>query len=111
MHRGKTAKQLADEFGIRLNGKDSFQHLVIKMFGSNAKRINMIKDFSEIGLTAKTIVLTSEGKKTEDMKLFMIDFDEWCNKTTVFNEQYDLCDCKYSNAYSYFAEQSFLFII
>ena len=111
MHRGKTAKELADEFGIKLNGKDSCQRLVIKMFGSNAKSINLIRDFSEIGLTAKTITLTSEGKKTEDMKLFMIDFEEWCNPTTTFDEQEESQDSEYSEAYSYFAEQSFLFII
>lgn len=110
-HRGKTARQLADEFGIKLNGKDSCQHLVIKMFDSNAKSINLIKDFSEIGLTAKTIVLTSEGKKTEDMKMFQIDFDEWCNPTTSFSELVELPECEYSEAYSFFNEQSFLFII
>lgn len=112
LHKGKTAKQLADEFGIKLNGKkDACQRLVIKMFGSDAKSINRVKDFSEIGLTAKTITLTSEGEKTEDMKMFQINFDEWCNTETTFDEQIDSPESHYSEAYSFFTEQSFLFII
>ena len=49
------------------------------------------------------------------MKLFRVDFDEWCNPNIVFAEQdccqQDLFYNDYSEAYSYFAEQSFIYII
>ena len=112
---GKSLKDICQELGIQIKGKDVCQHLIIKMFDSNVHSINQIRDFSEIGLLSKTIILTSEGKRTEDMKLFKVNFDEWCDPTTTFNEQGDtqgeLFESNYSQMYSYFSEQMFLFIV
>ena len=44
------------------------------------------------------------------MKMFKVDFDEWFNPTTSFEEQED-SSVSYSEAYSFFTEHSFLFII
>lgn len=114
-HKGKTLGQLCDELNINITGKDACQRLIIKMFESNARSLNQIQDFSEIGLVAKTIILTSEGKRTEDMKMFKVDFDEWCSPNTVFKENENTADglfeTDYSDAYSFFAEQSFIFIV
>lgn len=114
-YRGKTLDELCDILGIEVRGKDACQRIIVKMFGGQANSINQIKDFSEIGLVAKTIVLTADGKRTEDMKLFRVDFDEWCNPNIVFSEQDSRCNDlfynNYSEAYSYFAERSFIFII
>lgn len=78
-YKGKTLAELCDILGVEISGKDACQRIIVKMFGGHASSINQIKDFCEIGLVAKTIVLTSDGKRTEDMKLFRVDFDEWCN--------------------------------
>ena len=49
------------------------------------------------------------------MKLFKVNFDEWCDPTTTFKEQEDtqgeLFESNYSQMYSYVSEQMFLFIV
>ena len=112
---GRTLKDISQELGIKITGKDSCQQLIIKMFDSNVRSLNKIRDFSEIGLVSKTLVLTSEGERTEDMKMFMVDFDEWCSPTTTFNEQEDtqrgLFESNCSQMYSYFSGRMFMFIV
>ena len=109
-HKDKSVAQLASEFGILINQKDACQKLIIKMFGSDSRSLNQIKDISEIGMKGKTIILNADGEKTEDMKMFKVDFEEWFNPTTTFEENEDP-SVNYSEAYSFFAEQSFLFIV
>jgi DNA mismatch repair protein MutH len=116
-YKGKTLSELCSILGIQLKDgdKDACQRIIIKMFGGQAKSINQIEDFNKIGLIAKTLILTSDGKKTEDTKLFRVDFDEWCNSNTVFDEQEYSQDSLfyngYSQEYSYFAEHSFIFTL
>ena len=50
--------------------------ITVKMFGGEAKKLNEIDIFRRFGLIAKTVVLTSKGGRTEDMKLYHMDFDE-----------------------------------
>lgn len=113
LYRGKTVSELCAIFGLSLSAvnhsKDAIQQMVISMFGGKAKSLNDIKDFKEIGLVAKTIVLTSDGRKTEDMKMFRVDFNEWCGPDTSFDYNEDNGTCSF--AFSYFSEHSFLFII
>ena len=115
---GKSMKDRGRLLGVSIGrDKDSCQRIIVKMFGGNANSINKIKDFREIGLTAKTIILTSDGKKTEDTKLFQIDFDEFFDPDITFKEVIPEEDQlftevpTYSRMYSYFAEQSFVFIV
>ena len=71
------------------------------MFGGKSKKINQIDLFEKVGIIAKTICLSSKGGRTEDMKLFSIDFDEWCSGIK-FEESF-CCD--------YFMNHQFLCII
>ena len=113
---GKSIAEIALELGIPIKSgqKDISQQIIIRMFGGKATSLNKIRDFCEIGLVAKTIILTSDGKRTEDMKLFQIDFEEWLDPNTTFSDEWSddgLFSAPYSEMYSYFAEQSFIFII
>ena len=117
-YKGKTIGEIAKALGFRIKAsqKDLSQQIVIRMFGGEASSLNKIRDFSEIGLVAKTIILTHGGQRTEDMKLFSIDFNEWLDPNTTFSDvskedQESLFYAPYSHMYSYFAEQSFLFIM
>lgn len=100
-YKGHTFAQLKETLGIEAEFSDkSFgAQCVIKMFGADCKRLNQISDFTKAGIIAKTITITPNGSRTEDMKLSRIDFEEWADKDIDF---YD------SEVYLYFCEHSFL---
>ena len=103
LYKNKTVSELMKEFAIDGKiDKGIGERLVVKMFGGNAKKMQNIDLFSKIGLLGKTIVLTEKGKRTEDMKLFRINFDEIANVDEQFTD---------SIFYDYFNENQILCII
>lgn len=117
-YKGKTIKQLAESLNITVlssNGKEKkgiVEEIAISMFGGKSKKLNQIELFSRFGLIAKSIVLTSKGGRTEDMKLFHVDFDE-ITRTEIIDSDgivrpYEFED---SDLYSYFSDHEFLCII
>ena len=106
LYKGKTVEELIKYFDIeykdinKLN-KAISEQIVIKMFGGNSKKINQIDLFEKVGIIAKTICLSSKGGRTEDMKMFSIDFDEW-TADIKFEESF---------CYEYFMNHQFLCII
>lgn len=108
-YRGKTIRTLIKELGIAFDfdsGKDVpksiSEQIIIKMFGGTAKKLSKIEIFSKVGLVPKTIVQTKSGTRTEDTKLFKIDFTEWTDVNISFEESF---------VYNYFSGQQFLCII
>lgn len=103
-YSGKTVKNLADIFCVdgRLDGKAISERLIVRMFDGQAKKLQKVELFSRIGMIAKSIALTKEGLRTEDMKLFCIDFDELINENLEFED---------SSFYSYFADGQMLCIV
>ena len=102
-YKNKSVSELMKEFEIDGKiDKGIGERLVVKMFGGNAKKMQDIDLFSKIGLLGKTIVLTEKGKRTEDMKLFRINFDEIVNINEQFND---------SIFYDYFNENQILCIV
>lgn len=92
LYKGKTVFELAELFNITGTiDKGIGERLVVKMFGGSAKKMQRIDLFNKIGLLGKTIVLTERGKRTEDMKLFRIDFEEIDPENGSFSdtEMYD----------------------
>lgn len=98
-YRGKTLLQLKEMLEIDADSKSIAARCVIRMFGTDCKRLNQITDFTKAGIIAKTITVTPEGGRTEDMKLKHIDFEEWADRDADFED---------SDIYSYFCEHSFL---
>lgn len=98
---GKTIGEVCAKFGLRPTSKNVAEQVVVRAFGGKGKMRN-IELFSKIGLMAKSIVLTSEGKRTEDMKLFTIDFDEFTNPDATFGD---------SIFYEYFANSQLLCVV
>lgn len=96
---GKTLLELRNLFGIDAKVKDIAAKCVIRMFGTDCKRLNQISDFTKAGIVAKTITITPQGGRTEDMKLKHIDFEEWADRDADFED---------SDVYNYFCEHSFL---
>ncbi|MEK3906639.1 MutH/Sau3AI family endonuclease [Oceanobacillus sp. FSL W7-1309] len=108
-YNNKTVRELMNilDIPIKVNKKGNVsksvtEQIIVKMFGGKAKKLSKIELFSKIGIIPKTIVQTDKGLRTEDMKLFQIDFKEWTNQDTHFDESF---------VYSYFNGQQFLCIV
>lgn len=108
-YKGKTVRELVKELDIAFDfdsGEDASksisEQIIIKMFGGTVKKLSKIELFSKVGLVPKTIVQTKAGTRTEDMKLFKIDFAEWTDVNISFEESF---------AYNYFSAQQFVCII
>ena len=117
-YSGKTIGEIADMFGIpRLSGtgkenKGIAEKIIVRMFGGKSERLNQVALFSRFGLIAKSIVITPEGRRTEDMKLYRIDFDEMMQET-VLEEDGSVRPFFFedSELYSYFADHELFCII
>lgn len=108
-HHGKTIRQLISELGILISTdktvdvhKSISEQIVVKMFGAKAKKMSKIELFSKIGIIPKTIVQTKKGTRTEDTKLFTIDFTEWADENIKFEDSF---------VFNYFNNQQFLCIL
>lgn len=108
-YRNKSVLELLQTLDIPINlnkygdvSKSVTEQIVTRMFGAKSKKISKIELFSEIGLIPKTITQTTRGTRTEDTKLFKVDFDEWLDVNKGFEE---------SSLYSDFSERQFLFIL
>ena len=98
-YKGKNLTTLIKTLNITHYSKDITAQCVIKMFNADCRRLNQISDFNKTGIIIKTITITPQGCRTEDMKLRHIDFEEWADRDIDFTE---------SDIYKYFCEHSFL---
>ena len=106
LYKNKTIEELVKHFNIEYEdinnlNKAISEQIIVRMFGGKSKKLNKIELFQKVGIIAKTICLSSTGGRTEDMKLFLIDFDEWCSNVEFENSF--CCD--------YFMNHQFLCII
>lgn len=99
---GRTLGQLASALGIGRVTKGTAERVAVAMFGGKSGRMADIELFAKVGLKAKSVVLTRDGKRTEDMKLMPLDFDELSDPEASFDE---------SAMRAYFAEGSILCIV
>lgn len=98
-YREKTVKDICQQLNIKVSGKSISEQVIVGMLGSQRKKMRDIELFSKIGLIGKSIVLTKEGRRTEDMKLFTIDFEEFTNEDISFET---------SSFYEYFSNHQIL---
>lgn len=112
LYSGELIGNLAKKFGIQIVSKGLTENIVTAMFGGNSKKINQIEIFEKFGLVAKSIVMTSKGGRTEDMKLFHVNFNEIALRE-IITEDGEKRDFVFedSELYSYFADHEFLCII
>ena len=88
-YRGRTVMSLMSEFGVQSGEripKSVAEVLVVRMFGVRAKKMRDIDLFRKIGLNAKTISLSSNGGRTEDMKLMPVDISEFFDENIDFED-------------------------
>lgn len=117
-YKGKTVGELADYFGIprtTITGNEAkgiSELITVKMFGGEANKLNKVELFERFGITAKTIVLSPSGGRTEDMKLYHMNFEELTQTEAIDDDgtvrAFEFGD---SEMYSYFASNEFLCIM
>lgn len=97
----KTVGQLIQQYGITVKkvSKSINETIIVKMFGGQSKKMNQIELFNRFGIIGKSITMTADGNRTEDTKLFSIDFEEWTDREIEFED---------SRLYDYFANHQFL---
>ncbi|MFT9012436.1 MutH/Sau3AI family endonuclease, partial [Liquorilactobacillus mali] len=105
-YSGKTIEELLNIFRLsdspnKKSKKAIAEEIVVKMFGGKAKKLNKIEVFDKTGLTLKTLTQTATGLRTEDTKLFQINFNDLTSEDIFENSQF----------FSYFSERQFLFIL
>ncbi len=103
-YNGMSVTDLLQHFKINVKETDKsiLEKIVLKMFHSDADKINSIGIFNKLGIIGKTLVQDIKDDSTEEMKLFKIDFDEIRDLNLDFEE---------SQFYSYFRENQFLIIV
>jgi hypothetical protein len=108
-NKGKTIKELMTELDIPISinkkgdvHKSITEQIVVKMLGGESKKLSKIELFHKIGIIPKTVTQTREGTRTEDTKLFTIDFTEWTDENISFEDSF---------VYNYFNNQHFLCIL
>lgn len=117
-YKGKTIDELADMFSLPkvtssgTEDKGITERIIVSMFGGVSKKLNQIEIFNRFGLIGKTVVMTSSGGRTEDMKLFHVDFDEF-SQTVIYEDDGTVRPMFFedSELYSYFADHEFLCIL
>jgi hypothetical protein len=117
-YSGMTIGELAKLFNVSVtteaggDPKSVAEQIVVNMFGGTSQKLNQIELFTRFGLIGKTIVTTAKGGRTEDMKLFHVDFDEITRKE-VIDEDGSIRPILFedSELYQYFADHAFLCII
>jgi hypothetical protein len=104
LYAGQTVQQLVTHFSIKGNivNKSIIERIIVRMFDGQAKKMQKIDLFNKIGLLGKSVVVTKKGLRTEDMKLFCIDFEELTNPDINFED---------SSFRDYFAYNQMLCII
>ena len=108
-HKNKSIKQIANDLGIEITrnkkgvvNKSFAERVLTAAFGSTSGKLRKIEIFAKIGIIPKTIALSQKGKRTEDTKLDAVDFSEWTDINTPFED---------SNVYNYFVNHVLLFTI
>jgi len=82
LHRNQSMASILDEYKVQFDvskkhkTKQFAELVIVRMFGGEAKKMSQISLFQTFGIIGKSIAITIKGTRTEDMKLFAVDFDE-----------------------------------
>lgn len=69
-------------FGVNVDpaektaAKQYAEQVIVRMFGGTAKKISKIEMFRKLGYIGKAVTISARETRTEDAKLFSVDFDE-----------------------------------
>lgn len=79
---GWSMADILKHFGVEVDStkksvaKQYAEQVIVRMFGGLSKKISKIELFRKFGYVGKAVTVSSNGTRTEDTKLFSVDFDE-----------------------------------
>lgn len=79
---GWSMADILRHFGLEIDNnskaspKQYAEQVIVQMFGGKAKKISKIEMFQKFGYVGKAITVSAKGTRTEDTKLFSVDFEE-----------------------------------
>ena len=84
MHKymGRSMAEILGLLGVNVDpsakvaAKQYAEQVIVRMFGGTAKKISRIEMFRKLGYVGKAVTVSAKGTRTEDTKLFAVDFDE-----------------------------------
>lgn len=92
--------------------KQCSEQIIVKMFGGNSKKISKIEMFKKFGYIGKSVTISRLEKRTEDIKLFAVDFDD-LREEMIEDENGTIREKTFedSDLYQYLTENRFLCIV
>lgn len=79
---GYSMAEILTHFGVqvdsskKVDAKQYAEQVIVRMFGGTSKKISKIEMFRKLGYVGKAVTISCRGTRTEDTKLFPVDFDE-----------------------------------
>ncbi len=121
LYAGQSLAKIMSSFGIAIArdeevdicSKNYAEQAVVLMFGGKSPKMSQIKLFREFGYVGHTVAVTTKNKRTEDMKLNAVDFNELA-ETEFFDEDINKTRAKEfedSDLYSYLHDNKLLCIV
>lgn len=116
--KGYSMAEILKHFGVTISDekqaklKQYAEQVIVWMFGGKSKKISKIEMFSKFGYIPKSITVTTNDSRTEDMKLFSVDFDE-LSEPIVEDEFEGTREKTFedSELYSYFCDNKILCVV
>ncbi len=96
----RTVGEISAGFGIYKMTKMASEQILVRMFGGKSKKLSKIEQFNECSVICKSVVISCTGGRTEDCKLYTVDFEEMLDP--------DIDEFTNSVIYDYFANHQFL---
>jgi hypothetical protein len=83
------------------------------MFGGESKKMSKISLFEPFGIVGKSVAITTNETRTEDMKLFAVDFAELIEKEIEDEDTAELREKKFEDSalYNYLVDNKLLCVV
>ena len=86
-YKGQTVGQIISRLGISHNvtNKNVAEYIIAAMFGCSNKKLSNIDMFVRFGIKGKSITLSRNKSRTEDTKLYRVNFDD-LQESAIYDE-------------------------
>lgn len=82
LHKNQSMASILRTYNVEFDAtkkhktKQFAEQVIVRMFGGEAKKMSRISLFQTFGIIGKSVAITANETRTEDMKMFAVDFDE-----------------------------------
>jgi DNA mismatch repair protein MutH len=119
IHKNKSIADILAMYNVEIDltkkhkTKQFAEITIVRMFGGESKKMSKINLFETFGIVGKSIAITVNETRTEDMKLFAVDFDELIEREIEDEETSEIRDKKFEDSalYNYFMDNKLLCMV